>query len=33
MKLRKKVATEPVDIKPLPQDKSTDKKVQWQDPK
>ena len=33
MKLRAKVAPEPVDIKPLPQDKSTDKKVQWQDPK
>ena len=33
MKLREKVAPEPVDIKPLPQDKSTDKKVQWQDPK
>ena len=33
MKLRKKVAPEPVDIKPLSQDKSTDKKVQWKDPK
>ena len=33
MKLRAKVAPEPVYIKPLPQDKSTDKKVQWQDPK
>ena len=33
MKLREKVKPEPVVIKPLPQDKSTDKKVQWQDPK
>ena len=33
MKLREKVAPEPVVIKPLPVDKSTDKKVQWQDPK
>ena len=33
MKKREKVAPEPVVIKPLPVDKSTDKKVQWQDPK
>ena len=33
MKKRKKVAPEPVDIKPLPQDKSTDKKVSWTTPK
>ena len=33
MKLREKVAPEPVITKSLSQDKSTDKKVQWQDPK
>ena len=33
MKQREKVAPEPVVIKLLPQDKSTDKKVQWQNPK
>jgi len=33
MKKRETVAPEPVDIKPLSQDKSTDKKVQWKDPK
>jgi hypothetical protein len=33
MKKREKVTPEPVVIKSLPQDKSTDKKVQWQDPK
>ena len=33
MKLREKVKPEPVIIKPLSQDKSIDKKVQWQDPK
>jgi len=33
MKLREKVKPEPVVIKPLLHDKSTDKKIQWQDPK
>ena len=33
MKLREKVKPEPVVMKPLSQDKSTDKKIQWQDPK
>ena len=33
MKLREKVKPEPVVIKPLPADTSTNKKVEWQDPK